>query len=376
MKKYLIGIVALVVLALIIVGSAMFYRYQEIRRKASLQEKLKNVQSAYQERNTETFEQAADKAKELLSEDERGLKIRLQLTTIFNRFMAGSPDEKKAAVNELKTIAGDLTLSARSRAFALGQMGELVLFVPDATARAIIFNDFPYEGYWQEAKGDATAGQRIIYEKTIELYPTALYHHLVAYWYAQQLMKNSALTPETRSQYLKIAQQNLSRGGTLLNRDLDAEQANRQLFKPVRLVRPLFTAAVNAGVLGILGEFEAKNAEASFNTVLDLGEKYPSDAATQDQLMLVRLWYADFLRQKFGESRKQDIQKLLKPLEILPAAEAQKYSVTLNYLRKELAERAIKNPGRYRYVDYQDLEKLAAFDSQFKQTLKLLGWKF
>lgn len=377
MKKYLIAISVLIVLVVLIgAGTVMFSRYQETQRKAARQKKLQETGVAYQQRNIEAQEKLFPELENLLSDEQQGLKVRIRLTSIFNRFISGSQDAKKAAVDELKAMIRDASLAASNRAAALGQLGDFAILIPDETAKAIIFNDPPYDGYLREAKGDSTTAQRIIYEKTTELFPTALYHHLVAYWYAQQLMKNPALSAAVRSQYIETAKNHLLSGGALLNRDLKAEQANSQLLRPVRLMRPLFASAATMSVLGILRETEAERVEAGFNNVLDVGKKYVSDAATQDQIMLVRLWYADFLRQRFGESRREDIEALLKSLEVLTAADASKYSVTLNYFRKELAESIVRNPNRYRYVDYQDIQKLAAFDPQFKNTLRQLGWKF
>lgn len=380
MSKAVKLIVFVVLLILIVAGAFVLNSYlrtqQEAKRKAEIQQKLKEAQSAYQERNVGAQQKAGSEAEQLFGEQGVTAPVRLRITGIYNRFISGDTTEKKkAAADDLKAMIRDLSLPAASRAAALGMLGEFTLFVPDAVSKEIIFNDAPYDGYLREAKGDVVTAQRIIYEKSIETSPHSLYYNLIAYWYAQQLMKNLSLTKDVRSQYMKNLLTNVGQAEKYVARDLANERAQQQLFRPVRMVRILFTGAVNYGVLGILREAKAEDVEAKFKATLNLGEQFVADAPTQDQLLLVRLWYADFLRQRFGESRRTDIESLLKPLEILPTAGDTRYT-TLNYLRKELAESAVRNPTRYRYIDFQDIQKLAAFEPSFRKVLVELGWKF
>ncbi|MBI5470081.1 hypothetical protein HY968_02040 [Candidatus Kaiserbacteria bacterium] len=254
------------------------------------------------------------------------------------------------AVLLLKEIVAtrDNPRASRGRAAAVEEIADLYQQGnPDLNRE--IFNDEPFKSLQVANQGGVTL--RRLHEYAASIYPLAISELRIAQWYALQLPqegKKSKLSAETIQEYRTKIGQLVSAA----DRDVSYLRQNSAMIADLRYA--LLVRAIVVGVLNRKGDTSLGDANEQFVSAIDA---YATAGPGQDGI--ARYYYALFIAQTYGASKKEDIRAVLAPLSSEEYANAP-------------VKKFLMNARTPFYGVFPTL--LAGIDPDFKKFLMTLGW--
>jgi len=265
----------------------------------------------------------------------------------------GSRVDTTASIRQLKELATDTTQSNLQRAYAVQQLGQNYYRNTNKDTIGLIFSGEPYAGFYKEK--DVRLAMRRLFEYASSFHPLAISELRAARWYADavyDLKRKTVLTEEERirvDSYLSIIREKFA----LADADIERTRTvtNGQKLIPEALAR-------KAGVLGRLAlasEESFADPEKAFAEAINANMPLRDDGP-------VRVNYAIYLANRYGESRRDDSIAILKPLISNIESYPEGTKIFLSAERNNiLGSKA-------------DLVSLAMSVPDFKKMLLSLGW--
>lgn len=370
-NKKSIFIIAIILLFFIIVGIYYFF----FTKKTFEQNREEIIRLMTEGDN---YSQTADKIEKLLdkkkfenSDQEANFKILLAASYINN---SDNPKIREG-INILKSLAIDSNYSNKWRAVALDRLAVYGNDIDFKLAKKYIFNDGPFKHLIKENRLGIAI--RRLYEWSDSLFPMVNPNYQIAHWYTVQLIEdkeNKNLSQDKYKEYLLLAEERRRKGETIF------KQTPLQLWDWERLVLIYQLHGKVLGKLYLLKEYNyKKEAEESFNKAIEVyKDKFqitslPIPAAKISAPSLKRIlpstvfYYAAFLAETGGESKKENIKIILESIYDPELIKFSKFNF-YKFLQNE------KNSNHDKHYHKREILLVAQIDSRFKDLLKQFGW--
>lgn len=267
------------------------------------------------------------------------------------------------AVQLLKQVAAAETLPDETRAYALQYMGIMTLNLSNPAAHdeimAEIFKDSPY--IEMRVQGDDALSSRHLFEYASSFYPLGIAEGNIAAWYAGYLMYNNiSTTTEPGLSNIRLIKEKLANADTDIARTENI--ASRSLIPQIY--------ARKAETIEFLARIGVVKNEEAVKTYMEALQTYQTYNSLAGDDWFLRFVYANFLAYTYGQSRKNDIAIIVKPLYSDPAYThlTQPFFTTLSQVR------VTKTPVTALEANASKARNIGKLDSDFKNFLVSLGW--
>lgn len=267
----------------------------------------------------------------------------------------------KEAIIQFKAITADPSYYPIARAAALQNVGLMYYTYSGSTTLQTIvsetFKDSPYNSF-RNTGGTLSMAYIKLFEYAASLYPLAGSEVRIAYGYSNELLNalhGATTTPQGKA-YLALIMQGLE--ATKIDLARMENVAEERSLIPEILVRAGSTVD-NLITLGVI--HDPQQAEPYFKDGVEYAAKIGSKPGSFHAFN-----YASFLTNRYGETRAEDIKKLLMPFRL--GNEKEIYPTVASYLHVAHADK----PTTKRW---QRIVALGKMDSDFKNYLFGLGWQ-
>jgi hypothetical protein len=245
-----------------------------------------------------------------------------------------SAEDGKKAISLYKDIIADSKNSNEDKAQTIN---ELVFLLNKAPAQGVYkkeaFGSGPLASIVDQQDG-LRLSRRKASEYSYSLHPTALAAYQVAIWYLGQedpALNNSA---EAKASFKKSLEEWGAKGDLLVGKEASTSEYVNDGYLYQQAAR------ISAG----RGKNEA--AEGFFNKALAYyDDKIKKDSVSSgyfDSSLYTRYFYALFLAEKYGSSRKEDIKNLLSPMLNLPNGFSAKQLSFFTFFKNESTSQYVK----------------------------------
>lgn len=185
-------------------------------------------------------------------------------STIFKYRITGDPADSLESIKDLQANILDENVRDKHRARSLNTLATAhCWFARDPKVIEAIYGEEPFSLYW---KGDPTLAVRDMLLWSHEgIYPTPKAAASLAYWYADQVLKNDyvkeELDAQTRENYIAEAKRYIAEADEFAERDksIDEKYIDRQ-----RYVGYLYRRAFAVGGLAAIGEVSEQDYEDAY----------------------------------------------------------------------------------------------------------------
>lgn len=317
------------------------------------------------------FEKAIQIKKELLAVD-RNLspeaRISSEVSLANLEYLSGGTENQKTAIENLKKVAIDTGVSAKTRSIAINNLASYYYEDRSPDTFNLIFS-----GPWKELyNGDVKLALRKLSELSYDIYPNTGALLRTSYWYNGQLIDHaSEITEVQKSEYLDTIRKNLQ--------DIDALALREYGVNPVQnnryasfLHRRAFTEAVLAMVVNDI-TYEKKFQEdyEQVLTIYKQGMISLGASRVSETVPYTYFYYASFVNQLYGEKEREKVLNLTKALATFVSENKEKMrdKSFVTFIKEEWGRPVIEKDHNYRFF-----MALAEISSPFKKMLIEYGW--
>jgi tetratricopeptide (TPR) repeat protein len=261
---------------------------------------------------------------------------------------AGSVADAVPLLKEIVTSDRNNDKTKVARAIAAGTLAGIAAR-GDIAVNRDIFSDEPFKTLW--VNNDPALTLRRVHEYAVSIHPIATSLLNASSWYSSRLADprlSQAMPAETAAEYVSKVKSNVA----LADIDIARMEADGTMLVDLRAA--LLARALVLGDLERYGDTSLGDADAAFSKAIGVYE------GTYGEDGIARYYYAVFLAQIGGSSKKEEIHGLLAPLSTPAYA---------NSFVRPLLQNA-RTVAFYR----QFPALIASIDPDFKAFLMTLGW--
>lgn len=369
-KKYIF--IILIILLIFGVVAGIYYFFTEKTFEQNREEIIRLMTEG------DNYSQTADKIEKLLNkkkfenlDQEANFLILLAASYINN----SDNSRIKEGIDILKNIVTNSNYSNKWRAVALDRLAVYGNDIGLKLSKKYIFNEGLFKPLIKEKKLGIAI--RRLYEWSDNLFPMVNPNYQIAHWYAVQLIENKEnknLSQDEYREYLSLAKERSKKGEIIFR------QTPLWLYDWERLVLIYQIHGKVAGKLYLLkGYNNKKEVEESFKKAIEVyKDKFQitssfisvakiSSPSLRRILPSTVFYYAAFLAETDGESRKEDIKTILEPIYNSELIKLKPFNF-YEFLQDE------KNSNHNEHYHKREILLVAKIDSRFKDLLKQLGW--
>lgn len=304
--------------------------------------------------------------------------------TAWDDFATCTVDGKLRAISIFKNyVAAETNAPPRTQANMIMSLLDIFNASHDANyLQAIFESGEPWQDFLKNAQGKGRLAERLAYEWVLGIYPNALAHYRISYWYGEQLLANGRLSDAERKDFSQKLAQHVRAGDELFRRDFGTLYLTPEV--EVRTAELHLMRTVAHRFLLTAGQGTPEEVDGYFQRtarmIAHLEKKAGRDNLHfRDIPYEFAYHYASFLFGAYGASRASDIAEQAKTiargaLSTTPKGNPTVFSLLMANEYKIHHSHEMLLAHEPHYPDFHQLVEVAKMSSELQLALVKLGW--